>query len=352
MPQQHTGAVEVLIGVLARAEEASNRIQAAKALAELGPEAKAAVPALIAALNDSDEQVRGQVVRALGRIGPDAAAAVGPLLEVARKERSGFVDISNAIVQIGKPAVPALVAQATKSPPWSSQSRYALFLLGDLGPKAREAVPALADLLRDEVLAFLVAKTLLKIDPENANAIATLLEVMRKPSDVNDDLRAAEVLIHTKRKKEVLPFLIKALPRGHKDQDEEPWQVAGIAMLLWELGPEAKQAAPVLAKRLKEVEPRAEPCLIHIAGPLLKIDPGNQVARDTLLSHISLLKDNLNPPSPVLVPETLFTIEVATLLGRDAKQLIPRLEQLLNSEYPEIREAAERGLKVIRGDKK
>ena len=40
---------------------------------------KVAVPALIQALGDEDEAVRGAVAKALGAIGPDAAAAVSAL---------------------------------------------------------------------------------------------------------------------------------------------------------------------------------------------------------------------------------------------------------------------------------
>src|SRR5207248_6632930 len=52
------------------------RIQAALLLAKLGPEAKAAVPALVRALKEKDPFIRDAAARALGRIGsaPKAAA--------------------------------------------------------------------------------------------------------------------------------------------------------------------------------------------------------------------------------------------------------------------------------------
>src|SRR5205823_4583221 len=51
------------------------RLQAARLLAKLGPEAKAAVPALVRALKDKDSFIREAAASALGRIGPAAKSA-------------------------------------------------------------------------------------------------------------------------------------------------------------------------------------------------------------------------------------------------------------------------------------
>jgi HEAT repeat protein len=60
--------------------DADVRRKAAEALAELGPEARLAVPVLIAALKDNE--VRVQAAVALGAIGPDAKSAL-PALKTA-----------------------------------------------------------------------------------------------------------------------------------------------------------------------------------------------------------------------------------------------------------------------------
>ncbi len=60
---------------------------AAQALGRIGPEAKAAVPALIKALvDDPRNTVRSHAAQALGQIGPEAKAAVPALIEALKDE--------------------------------------------------------------------------------------------------------------------------------------------------------------------------------------------------------------------------------------------------------------------------
>jgi HEAT repeat protein len=70
--------------------EAPVRQNAAVALGEIGPAAKDAVPALIETLRDPEWTVRRQAAVALGRIGPDAKAAL-PALERLRRDRDNLV---------------------------------------------------------------------------------------------------------------------------------------------------------------------------------------------------------------------------------------------------------------------
>jgi len=100
---------------------------AANCLARIGPRAKAAVPALIGALNDSaDEALRAEAALALGEIGPAAKAAV-PALVALLKTPDG-VDTEATIARRSSAA-------------WA---------LARLGPPAREAVPALERVARDD----------------------------------------------------------------------------------------------------------------------------------------------------------------------------------------------------------
>jgi HEAT repeat protein len=69
-----------------KADAPSVRNAAAYEIASLGPSAKAAVPALIAALDDPDPAVRFPVTVALGEIGPEATAAVPRLKQMMFEE--------------------------------------------------------------------------------------------------------------------------------------------------------------------------------------------------------------------------------------------------------------------------
>ena len=91
--------------------------QGAFGLSRLGPEARAAVPALIAALK-KDRLVRKNAALALGQIGPGA-----------------------------RDAVPAL-SEALGDSEWAVR-RQAALALGQIGPEARKAIPALQKVSRD-----------------------------------------------------------------------------------------------------------------------------------------------------------------------------------------------------------
>ena len=102
-------AVPALIAALTKDADAKVCHYAVEALGKIRSEAKAAVPALIAALI-TDARVRGEATIALGKIGPEAKAAV-PALVVALKDVNWNVRCNAAIAlgQIGPEAVPTLI---------------------------------------------------------------------------------------------------------------------------------------------------------------------------------------------------------------------------------------------------
>jgi HEAT repeat protein len=64
----------------------SERWHAAQALANLGPHAHEAVPALVEALKDEDAILRTEAASALARIGPAAKPAVPALVEALKDD--------------------------------------------------------------------------------------------------------------------------------------------------------------------------------------------------------------------------------------------------------------------------
>ncbi len=80
------GALPALVELL-HGSDRDLRELSARAIALMGPAAKAAVPDLEAALSDLDPDVRKNVIRALGQMGPEAQSAIPTLVqEIHRPE--------------------------------------------------------------------------------------------------------------------------------------------------------------------------------------------------------------------------------------------------------------------------
>ena len=108
------------------------------------------VPALIKALKDIDANTRVSATRALNLLDPEATKEAADALVYALcqdDDPSVLGNVRNALPGIGAPAVPALIQALTK-PSIMVQPRVA-YVLGRMGPKARDAVPALRQASRD-----------------------------------------------------------------------------------------------------------------------------------------------------------------------------------------------------------
>ncbi|MBI3464751.1 MAG: HEAT repeat domain-containing protein, partial [Planctomycetes bacterium] len=99
------------------------RSRAAVVLGQIGPAAKAAVPALIEALKDPNPYTRWSVVEALGKIGPKARDAM-PALRAALRDKNDGVRSSAAEsirrikgrpAQLEAPQLPGLAVEPSNS---------------------------------------------------------------------------------------------------------------------------------------------------------------------------------------------------------------------------------------------
>ncbi|MBX9790047.1 MAG: HEAT repeat domain-containing protein [Pirellulales bacterium] len=125
------------------------------ALAAVGTDTKA-IPVLLKSLGDPAEDVRHAAAFALGRMGPTAKAAIAPLKEHLENHGDDVLCLvcAWALVQIdpagkdtAKIALPHLIEGLSSQVPMVR--REAADALGDLGARAREAVPVLTELLTD-----------------------------------------------------------------------------------------------------------------------------------------------------------------------------------------------------------
>jgi HEAT repeats len=166
-------------------------VEASLAFYALGPQATNAVPDLIKILDQNiSDGSRGSTASVLGKIGPEAAAAVPALLRAAASTNE-FV-YTSALSALGwihadsGEVVPVLIKALHD--PWAGTRSSAIFALGCFGGDAKSAVPALVALLNDPSLnsnrspgptsaSFnlrgLVQKTLQQIDPGTYARVVT-----------------------------------------------------------------------------------------------------------------------------------------------------------------------------------
>jgi HEAT repeat protein len=188
-PKSNTNAVEKPLGVWIEGLKSPNykaRKQAAEAIARLGPQAKAAVPALYAAMIDKEvrgvpnyagaalwkvdremftrllndtaptpeaRNARWVAVLSLPLIGSDAKDLAPLVLKMAADERDrNHAELLFALGYIG--ADPGDVLPALRAGLQNELHQTARIMsasaLGNMGEKARDALPALHDALKDE----------------------------------------------------------------------------------------------------------------------------------------------------------------------------------------------------------
>jgi HEAT repeat protein len=183
-------AIEALREAL-KSQQVKTRLSASETLSTLGRDAEGAVPELIdAALHDQDRNVRISAIGAIGLIGPGASQAVEPLLDLLRHKEDPHIIlvVVEALGRIGpgartgipalaamlkeprhfawnfaavalcridpegcaeaSVAIPALIENLTKDQDPGGRRTAATFL-AEMGPGARQAIPALRAATQD-----------------------------------------------------------------------------------------------------------------------------------------------------------------------------------------------------------
>lgn len=220
------GAVPVLTDALNGTDHDARR--AAQALGDLGPMARAAVPALVKHFDSKNVNLRIESAGAVGRIDPARAPAA--------------VKVLSAVLEDPK---------LTKGVP----RMYAVAALRNIGAPAKAALPVLAQLLTDDrPFHSEIAVAMLAIDPDSATARAWARKTLAdKPANNEDTYDLFEALPSVPAACAALvPDLIPLL--GAK----EAYHRRGAADALGAAGTgAAKEALPKL-KELAEKDPTAQ----------------------------------------------------------------------------------------------
>ena len=225
-----------------------------------------AVPALIEYARNPASQYRQSAVNALGNIGLAASNAVPLLMSCLGDDDHGVQGNS-------------------------------IHALGRIGPRAKRAVPAIRALLTGGPNRFLAANALWRIDSEYVPlALSVFIEMLNQRSLRGDIL----------------------------------------ALALDEMGPQAKQALPALARLLDEQDPQVR---LAAAKAFWHVDPG----------HVSRAVPALGILSEELFSQRVGAIKLLGEIGPGAKAALPHLQTCLKDEDEEVRAAAAQAVRAISG---
>ena len=157
------------------------------------------VAVLMQALKDQDPKVRYKAVRVLADLGPSAAEAVPALSKTLKEDKNEAVQETAAfalgkIGQAAKPAVPLLI-QAAKNERERMRS-VAIFALWKIGPAAQEAIPVLIESLneKDSTIRGMASLALAEMGPSAQEAIPALTRLSngKNTSDAKNAVFALE----------------------------------------------------------------------------------------------------------------------------------------------------------------
>ena len=250
------------------------RVNAAVILAHIDRSATNVIPVLVEGLSPhGDEAVaaEGDVARALARFGPQAKSALPVLVGLVTKEWADS-DVLRALVKIdpdGEKCVPALIRALGHED--SEVVRVAADCLGLLGPRAKDAIPALTAVVTrvregpvrpNEDPQVGAARALRRVGPPGEAAIPALISAVKDrrrlagedPLHSQAAAAAAESLgSFGTAARDAIPVLIEALRSHDNDFDDRVLRPAA-ALALGRIRPEARAAIPALRAYIDERE--------------------------------------------------------------------------------------------------
>jgi HEAT repeat protein len=232
---------KVLADLLARAKERDkdkiqSRIDAIMGLADFGPKAAPALPDLIEALQDKNEDLRLNAAIALGKIGSPAIEEVAKLLK-STDDATRF---------------------------------YAVWTIGAIGPDAKAQAPTVIAMLADKNVDVRrkAAFTLGRLTASPEKTIAALVEAFK---DESPEVRQAAGEALSKFGKASVPSLMDLLKSGNAGARHQ------AATSIGDIGAEAKDAIPLLKNLFLSKDAKNQDHL-HFAQMIAKVGGKEGVA--------------------------------------------------------------------------
>ena len=270
-------------------ENPGHRLQAARIIRKLGARAASAAPHLGSRLLDPSPPVQRMAILALAEIGPPASVAVPDLLDLLSdpRGRDWTHFTCRALQRIGlqPEAVPAL-CKALKHMDhhnWemprnsASTNDNVVDLLGNLGPAAKDSIPALAQCLEERKSIVLILRALGNMGPASKAALPGLLKAIEHAgveefsSSTSRDEYSTRCLKMGRMIEEAAAACLEKI--GLEDGEclaaielavldptnHNVWGKKALVDVLGLLGQDARDSIPTLNKLLEELSARSFP---------------------------------------------------------------------------------------------
>ena len=237
-------AVPMLIDMLLNGEDDKLRANAILALREMGSE-PGVIPALIKAMDDEDEDVRYSVIRAFKTIGTDDKDVVAAIFVKLNDESNRVREVAASVLaESGKHFEPALKVLIELLDDVDVSASSAAYTLGNIGPKAKRALPKLREIIDEHPdNDFFYANLLYAAANISGDAEEPLSMLISILNDYGSKARLATIQNIGKLgpgAKDAVGTLIATLSTGDSQIRK------ACASALGSIGPDAASALPIL----------------------------------------------------------------------------------------------------------
>jgi HEAT repeat protein len=329
-----------------RSRDAQTRWNAADRLGHMGAKAKPAIPALVAALNDTDDNGSSAfaAANALGSLGTVANAAVPALVEKVQHGKENVpVVCARALIQIQPEGLQALLKLAHAG----QAGQTIIHAMESFG---QQSVPMLSEWLKDddEKLRLIAVTALGRIRWEGVTD-EQIDKLQLALSDKSDAVRIAAIVELSQLgplAAPALPALKAALDEGH------PSVTVNLASMLPVVEPrETENAIEALVKIVEHAEGKSDGSHIPSGNEAsADQDHADQSAAIAALGTFGpdateALAKLLDPSHPKWM--RIAAAEALAELGRSAFAAVPALAKQLEAKDADVRLAAVKSLGAI-----
>ncbi len=351
-------AVPWLMEAWRRNEEITYRSRYARCFAAIGPDAIEALPMLTESLQSLDDDEISVAALAISGMGPQAAPAAPVLAELmATSEFTTQSYLLRAIGSIGPEAAGVAMEYVIEAADRDRTREDAIYALSNLGPLAIEAMHEWLQSgnSRQKIMA---CEVLSRTETNRQVYLPWLIDMFE---DDDDRVRAAAARAIGEAGQDALVVvcdLIDAL----RDPDSDVR--SSIVNTLISIGPE--QFSDDLVNALTNRSPRVREGSIRVlmrfatlrdeneSRFVARFDDSNVRVRSAAIEAVSGIGNSVIPRMIRLLDSdnVLVRFGAARVLGNlgpDARQAVPKLNELLQDRDSLVREEAENSLRKIRG---